>query len=288
MRHLPGLLLLLAACDTNTSSEDVSEGEDTTGKEDDSEVVTTNPYGDGAGCPLLTEGTNSFDSAGLSREVIIKLPDDPEGAPVVFVWHWLGGTADQILSWMEMDQLADEGAIVVAPQSTGMGSEWDYVADAEQSIDVILLDDLLVCLWETHRIDANRVYTTGMSAGGLFTTYLTMFRSDVFAASLPFSGGVNSAYYTTPEDQIPVMLVWGGTSDTYGSFSFHEANLDFSEDLRNDGHFVVECMHSSGHVFPTGSAEMAWTFFESHARDDESEAWSSELPSSLPSYCVIP
>ena len=187
-----------------------------------------------------------------------------------------------------MESLTEEGAIVVAPQSTGLSTEWDYLSAPEASIDVALFDDLTTCLWESHRVDADRIYSTGMSAGGLMTSYLTLHRADVLAASVPFSGGMTAEFYTTPASPIPVMVVWGGTSDSYAGFSFHDASQYFSQALQDDGHFVVECMHSSGHLPPSGSHELAWTFFASHARGDVDTPWSDTLPDTLPSYCVIP
>jgi len=147
-------LLSLTACDTDPegTNPDDTAGSDTGAAVDtavDTASSTTdnasNPYGDAeaTGCPVLSSGRNALTSAGLEREAVLVLPDNPEGAPVVFAWHWLGGTADQILNWMEMEKLAAEGAIVVAPDSTRMLTEWDYLAAPDQSIDALLFDDLL-------------------------------------------------------------------------------------------------------------------------------------------------
>lgn len=236
---------------------------------------------DATGCEVLEDGRNTMAIDGLSREVRVVMPDEPAGAPVVFAWHWLGGSASQTLDWMDMASLADHGAIVVAPESTGLDIEWDVLASPQDSVDIALFDRVLACLDDADGVDTDRIYTTGMSAGGLMSSYLTMHRSDVLAASAPFSGGVEDAYYATPEVDIPVLLTWGGPSDQYGGYSFHEATEAFSANLQSDGHVVVECVHSGGHTPPAGAAEMAWSFFEAAPLDPEFDG----VPAGLPAWC---
>jgi dienelactone hydrolase len=216
------------------------------------------------------------------------LPDNPNGAPVVFAWHWLGGTADQILDWVGFEDLADEGAIVVAPESSGSPYEWRWDEPSDSNADAQLFEDTLACLYEQWDIDLDRVHTTGMSAGGLWSTWLIMFRSEWLASGAPLSGGFYAQWYTSPEETIPVMLVWGGPTDTYNGYSFDVSSQDFSGQLRDDDHFVVECEHSGGHIIPTGAVDFVWRFFEDHPRGEDEEPWADGLPSALPSYCVIP
>ena len=126
-----------------------------------------------------------------------------------------------------------------------------------------------------------------MSAGGPWSTWLTMNRSEWLASAAPMSGGVLSNWYITPEDRLPVMLIWGGPTDTYNGFSFDQANLQFSEELVADEHFVVECDHGGGHVPPSAPAELTWAFLSEH-RKGEPSPWSDGLPKDLPDYCTIP
>jgi poly(3-hydroxybutyrate) depolymerase len=127
-----------------------------------------------------------------------------------------------------------------------------------------------------------------MSAGGLWASYLIVHRSNRFAAVAPLSGGAMAAAYSTPEDPIPVMLFWGGESDTYSGFSFDLASTTFSGFLREDGHFVVECDHGGGHSFPPNAMESMWQFFDAHPKDVGPEPYADGLPGAFPDYCVIP
>jgi predicted esterase len=251
---------------------------------------TEAPSYSGGTCPTLVRGTNSgFLSGELDRRFIVELPEQPEGAGLLYAWHWLGGSASQIVSAMSLDELADEqGVIVIAPASSGSAYEWDFLGSPEGNIDLLFFDDLLACAHEQWGVDLDRVWSTGMSAGGLWTTYLSLFRAQHLAGSAPFSGGVNTAGYVSPADPIPMMLTWGGPRDTYSGFSFDEANMDFSAALLADGHFVVECVHDGGHTLPREAHDMIALFISAHSRAQTAEPWAPALPEGLPDWCSLP
>lgn len=299
---LLGLPLCLMACDTGKTDaegegavETNGTGEDTGDQtaddtEDDSDDSGPPPTYSGGTCPELVEGTNTdFLSGGESRRFELVLPGDPVGAGVAFSWHWLGGTGQQTLSWMPYDEQAvSAGNIVVAPDSCCSPYEWLYSEGPEDNADLILFDDIRACLYQQFSIDLDRVWSYGMSAGGLWTSYLTLHRSEELASTAPLSGGANSWSYTTPARQIPVLLTWGGPTDTYGSYSFDTASQYLSEQLRADGSFVVECVHSEGHSIPSGAVDYLWPFLEAHPRGVEPLPYLQGLPDVFPSWCEIP
>lgn len=276
------LCSLLAACaaseaDPVDPTATVSDGSDA--------VPATNPFGEARRCPTFETGTVSMEVGGLTRTLEVELPADPEGAPVVFAWHWLGGNATETLDWMGIRGLADEGFVVVAPESTGSILEWDVSTVGADNVDLALFDAMLPCLWDQLRIDEDRLYATGMSAGGLMTTWLTMHRADVLAATAPISGGAFAWDYTTPADAVPVLVTWGGPTDTYAGYDFHGASLAFAEALADDGHPVVTCEHAAGHVPPLETADMLSAFFADHVKGEPSP-WQDGLPRSLPGWCA--
>ncbi len=276
---------VLLACSASDSSESQVDGG--TGSEIDGSLPANNPYGDGSACATMVSGANTITIDGTARDFEVVLPASPEGAPIIFAWHWLGGTATQTLDLMGIRALADEGAIVIAPTSTGLPVEWDILVPADQSIDLKFFDRLLTCGWESFHNNTNRVFSTGMSAGGLFTSFLTMHRSQHLASSVQFSGGVQNSQYVRPSTPLPMMLVWGGPTDSFGTYDFHSATVEFSQSLRNDGHFIVECEHTAGHRPPANAGAMAWLFLKDHPRGVTPEPWSM-LPPSLPAFCEIP
>lgn len=281
------IVLSLLACDgdetNNTKAGDTAV--------DAVEAIEPPAYSGGA-CPELVDGVNSaFPSGEHEREFELVLPDNPEGAPVVFAWHWLGGNARQILNFGGFRDFASEhGAIVVAPETRGLPFEWDTFEGAG-SADLIFFDDMLSCVAQQYGADLNRVYTTGMSAGGLWTVTLTHHRAEWLAASAPLSGGATE-YTWEAAAQVPMMLTWGGPSDTYGSgsqkFSFHDYSLLLSDMLDEAGHFQLHCVHDDGHNLPPGGTDYLWTFFEAHPQDVGASPWADALPDSLPEWCFLP
>ena len=281
------LVLVLTGCIGSPRGD--SDDDDSASDDDDDDTSKwPSPTYDGT-CPEFSSGLNTgFVSAGIERQFRVALPEETTGAPVVFAWHWLGGNAEQIMNWLNFDQLAaSEGVVVVAPDSDGYPFEWRSDQPDQGNADGQFFEDLLACLSERLEVDLGRVHTTGMSAGGLWSTWLIMNRSEWLASAAPMSGGVLSNWYITPEDRLPVMLIWGGPTDTYNGFSFDQANLQFSEELAADEHFVVECDHGGGHVPPSAPAELTWAFLSEHRKDAPSP-WSDGLPGDLPDYCTIP
>lgn len=287
------ILLALLACDPKAAPDD-SAGETgdpahTGEAAEDTAPALTAPEYSGGTCPTLVEGTNEgFASGGQERSFELRLPADPVGAPVVFGWHWLGGSASQALRALELSSLTEEGVIVVAPESCCSAYEWNFFAEAEENVDLALFDDLLACLDDQYQVDLTRIYATGMSAGGLWTTYLTMYRSEHLAATAPFSGGTEPFFeYSTPTDDIPVLVTWGGEDDLYAGLSFETASEGFAAALLQDGHFVATCDHGGGHVIPSGPQDYYWPFFEAHPKFVSPEPWAAALPAGYPAWCGV-
>ncbi len=237
-------------------------------------------------CPAFGDKTD-FESAGYTRKVLVRLPADPVGAPVWFNWHWLGGSANQGLRYQELELATDAGFIVIAPDSRDDEPfEWPFVEGDDPTPDLQLFDDLLSCLHETYQVDLNRVHSTGMSAGGLWTTYLLMNRSTVLASAAPLSGGTQPFQpYTTPERDLPVLITWGGPSDLYNGLSFALASTDLSEALIEDGHSVAHCVHDDGHNLPPGGTEYTIRFFQDHPWGTETVSLNGDA---YPDFCGMP
>ena len=234
------------------------------------EVDETDALADVPGCSsedCVQEGDHTFMVDGLARDVQVWMPEETRGAPVLFVWHHLGGSPEELFTVMPLNTAVDDGFVVVAADSRRLpSSEWDLQTEPSNNPDVALFDAALGSLIEDHGVDAERVYATGFSAGGLFTTFLTMHRADVLAATAPFSGGAPAWSYVTPASDIPVMVTWGGPTDTYGGFDFDDASRNLINELASDGHPVLSCEHSLGHWVPPGATERTLGFFQTHAK----------------------
>ena len=286
MRTMPSWLLISTiACAGGTEEP---EPDDSAGSESTEEPRVGPEYSRGD-CPAMQDGELSFPTGDTEYEVELRIPDNPEGAPVVFAWHWLGGRASSTIRYLELEELVgDDDIILVVPESDGSQFEWHFLEDPEGNPDLLLFDDLLSCLWQEHGVDLDRVHSIGMSAGGLMTSYLTLHRSDWLASTAPVSGGAIEGAYTTPAEDIPVLMTWGGPGDTYGTLSFDDASRYMTEALREDGHFVVECIHEDGHELPSDGLQYAWDFLMAHPRGTAPSPYEDGLPEGFPDWCIQP
>ena len=269
-----------AATDGADAGADGTDGTDGT-------VEREPPAYSGGSCPTLEAGDNTFASGDTTYTVHVWLPDDPSGAPLLTGWHWLGGSARSLVNAMDLDDLVDdEGVVLLAPDSDGSQFEWHFLDAPDGNPDLLLFEDLVACAHAQWGVDLDRVYATGMSAGGLWTRYLTMHAAEWLAATAPMSGGIEG--YTSPADAIPAMLTWGGPRDLYSSYSFEEASERLSAGLQADESFVVECVHDGGHTLPPWGFGPAWAFLEAHPKGVAPSPWAGGLPDEVADHCRLP
>src|SRR5687767_13008359 len=107
-------------------------------------------------CPVFAAAParTTITSSGNPREVIIHRPTTiapGEKLPVVFLWHWLGGSAEAMSNALEVQAAVDARRfIAVIPASKGDASfRWPF--EAVQSNERVeeearLFDDALACV----------------------------------------------------------------------------------------------------------------------------------------------
>jgi len=251
-------------------------------------------------CPAFAAGKNDFFSAGRKRTAYVYLPEQPKGAPVVFIFHGQGDSGSSIATYFGASNITKKyGAIVVSPayccansgtDCCDMMSVWGYMPFSDHEPDLALFDDILSCLDEQFDIDNTRVYATGFSAGALWTTFLLLNRSDYLAATAIFSGGVGQVCdWVLPAYRTAALLAWGGEQDTYTGFiKFYEMMPALGDKLTEAGHFVAECDHGLGHTMPYGSPAWALEFLTAHKWSDGSSPFVHGLSDTFPDYCTIP
>ncbi|GMV39324.1 MAG: hypothetical protein AMXMBFR64_10400 [Myxococcales bacterium] len=261
---------------------------DTSGGGDEYEHIET--------CPAITAGLNTgFVTAGEDRSFRVYLPDDHDTAkasPVAFLYHGLGGSAQGIVDDSGIvEPLTDAGFVVIVPESLGLGIEWEQQTTDPQNRDLFLFDDALKCADESLNLDLERVYVTGMSAGGLFTAFLSSMRADVIAAVAPMSGGLITNY-TKPSGKLPAVVTWGGPEDKYGKDGASEQNFatfaaNLIADYLGNGQFVVACEHELGHEWSPDVNLAVVEFFLDHPKGVSPEPYLTELPAAFPAWCSI-
>lgn len=127
----------------------------------------------GTGCGKAATAGNllqrSLLSGGAAREYFLTIPatyDEDVATPIVFNFHGSGSTATEQYLYTQLDAKgAARGFIVVTPN--GIDKKWDYTAP---SVDFTYASDLVRYLDSVLCIDDDRIFTTGMSNGGAFSS----------------------------------------------------------------------------------------------------------------------
>ena len=181
---------------------------------------------------------------GLEREYVVHLPpgyDGAEPAPLVVNLHGFGGDiAGQDTATDLPDAAGDRGYIVVTPQgapldvpddspaaASAAGFEgvafWNFFGSDPGEVtvngvtvpladlatdDVGFIDALLDALTDEYCIDADRVFSTGMSNGAGMSTTLACELGGRFAAIAPVAG-VNLSGACPGDDPVSVLAIHG-------------------------------------------------------------------------------
>lgn len=277
----------------------------TTPPDDAAEPAPPKAYSEGD-CPALDPGLNVLPSSGADREFILVVPDDVQAGevlPVLFLWHWQQGDANDFLEKGDVQNAAEVFRfIAVIPNAKGdVLFEWPYaVNDTQERLDeeLVFFDDMLACVSEQYDVDLSCVSTSGVSAGALMSAQLAGARSDHLSSMLSMSGGVGGLIkpWVEPDHKLPALVLWGGPTDTCIALDFETTSMNLEADLEAGGHFFVECIHNCGHAEPPFDVPGAptpfapiWQFALDHPywlAPGESP-YADGLPTSLPTWCGI-
>jgi poly(3-hydroxybutyrate) depolymerase len=153
--------------------------------------------------------------------------------------------------------------------------------------DLAFFDDMVTCSQHRFNVDRERIYSTGLSAGGLWTTYLSMMRSDVIAAVAPLSGGL-IVDYVLPTRRIPVLVTWGGPQDVSNEQNFETFARNLIADLQMGEHPIVTCDHGEGHEWNPLFNPWILDYLFAHTLSGDDRPFAAGLPEVFPAYCEVP
>jgi polyhydroxybutyrate depolymerase len=165
----------------------------------------------------------SLNVDGELRNYELHVPDGerPEdGWPLVVVLHGLGSNASRIRSQVGFDQIADaEGFITAYPD--GLARAWldagigNVFADTDiASQNLAFIDALIDEIDMEYDLDLRRVYTTGLSNGGMFAFHTACHMSDRIAAVGLVAAASMSQSFNSCEPEEPVAYIaMHGTED---------------------------------------------------------------------------
>lgn len=280
------------------------------------------PSYSGGACPALTFGATSstsvnvgFTSGGAARSFRLLVPRNYDGArawPLMFAWHWLNASSGSFVRDGELESAVEQmGFIIALPDKKLKANgdkeylfDWPFVETNHAEEELVFTEDLLACISRQFTIDRTRVYAVGVSAGGLWVTYMAMTpRVGYFAAVESLSGGLGDVAgvwhidYAPQPNKFPAVVLWGGPRDWLG-VNFERASMRLRDALLADGHFVVSCTHTAGHAVPPIMAPPGggtrfyslWRFMLDHpfgTPPGTSPYQASGLPPEFPSWCEI-
>lgn len=168
-------------------------GDETPADADSGTVPPAAVDGSGCGAEVVPgRSTVSFDFEDRTREYELVVPPDYDPSvptPLVLNWHGLGSNGPDQLGFSEYPALAArEGFLVVAPTGVPAPDQtlnsWELTDDDDPTRDdVAFAEAVLDRMIATACVDESRVYTTGMSNGGYFSTRLVCELADRIAAA---------------------------------------------------------------------------------------------------------
>jgi predicted esterase len=284
------------------------------------------PAYSGGMCPSFVAGRNTIATMGGNREFLLILPEDgvrpDESLPLVFLWHWLGGSANGFRDRaMVQDAVNRLRFIAVIPEARSVLTfKWPYLqadpgcvidtacnCDCAYRRELAFFDDLLACVGTQFTVDRDCVSSVGVSAGALWTAQLASQRSQYLASMLVLSGGVGTGMlgldpastlrtWSPAAHKLPALVLWGGPSDFCFLF-FESTSQRLEAALAAEGHFVEECIHNCMHSVPpfesapdAGQFDVLWDFVRRHPywlRDGESPYQTTGLPPFTPPWCGL-
>ncbi|MCB9705336.1 MAG: hypothetical protein H6711_25905 [Myxococcales bacterium] len=277
-------------------------------------VLAPPPPTYGGACPVIELGflegddtaPNEIMTAGGPRRFAVVAPveiKDGEELPVIFMWHWLGGSAHDFYERSEVASVVEElRFIAVIPESKGdVLFKWPFTSldtDARLEEEFEFFDDMFACVAELFPIDVNCVSSTGVSAGALFTAQLAGGRGEHLASIMSLSGGVGGVVkpWKTPAHAMPAMVLWGGRDDFCVAVDFAQASHELEKGLEADGNFVLECIHNCAHStppfdVPDGYPTFAplWMFALDHPYwlPEGHSPYEGGLPVGYPEWCAV-
>lgn len=250
----------------------------------DGDVVPPMPSS-GCGMADPPSGALSIMVGDLERKYIVSLPDayDPQNAyPVIFGFHGLGGSAEGASGnwYLGLEVPGGTPSIFVYPDGIddGEGAGWPNTGGR----DVEFFDALLAHLKSAYCVDAERVFSTGHSYGGMMSFTLGCQRPDDLRAIAPVAGAHFGGGQGGCSGPVAVLGIHGENDDVVD----YESGLSAMERLISDNtcdaqattpmdptEFCVSyscdsayptawCTHQDGHNWPDFAAETIKTFFD--------------------------
>jgi len=227
---------------------------------------------------------------GVERFALIYMPQTTTPAPLVFVFHGHGGTAQGAARSFAIHTLWPE-VVVVYPQGLktpgrltdpeGKKSGWQSGPGAQDDRDLHFFDAILASLRQDAHVDDRRIYATGHSNGGGFTYLLWATRGEQFAAFAPSAAAVPQIMGMLKPKPV---LHLAGSADPLVKFAWQQATMTKLREINGCGEGeswaplttrypskvgdtpVLTFIHPGGHQFVPEGPALIVRFFKEHTK----------------------
>jgi poly(3-hydroxybutyrate) depolymerase len=249
---------------------------------------------EGCGSAIMPpSGAQSMEVDGTTREFIVKLPanyDANRPYRLIFGWHGLGGSAMQVAGgfgggFYGQATRSENSAVLIAGQGLPTmnangemgGAGWPNTGGR----DVAFARKLVEFAQGHYCIDKSRIFSVGMSYGGIMSNTVGCQLGDVFRAIAPIAGaGPRTFGNTMCVGQVAAWIAHGNM-DTVVSFDSGKASRDYwvmsnhcqsattpvgpercvAYEGCDAGHPVHWCEFDGEHTVPPFAADAIWSFF---------------------------
>lgn len=164
--------------------------------------------------------SDSIKSNNIYRKYRLYIPtayNSSQAVPLLFNLHGYTSNATQQQYYGNFMPIADTANfIMVLPEGTTVsGNQYFNAGFGPGANDVLFMSDLIDSLKLNYNIDNNRVYSCGMSNGGIMSYYLACNLPNRFAAIASVTGSMLNGWFTCiPNRPFPVMEIHGTNDAT--------------------------------------------------------------------------
>jgi polyhydroxybutyrate depolymerase len=159
--------------------------------------------------------SQSFTFKGKRRTYLLYVPTSYNGTarvPLLFNFHGWGSRAAEQMALTDFGPIADKNNfLVVAPNGQDRGGRhWSFGYEPGLQNDLTMVAALLDRIKRNLCVDGKRVYSTGMSDGGLMTSALACTSADKFAA---FAAVAVVVYCASAKGRAVPIQAYAGSKD---------------------------------------------------------------------------
>lgn len=230
---------------------------------------------------------HTLDIGGTMRELYVSVPADYDSSKptrVVFAWHWLGGTARNVISgnfgggYYGLKSRMP-GAIYVAAQGLGGAGQTGWPNTGGR--DIAFLNAMLKWLDENYCVDKARIFSVGFSYGGIMSDTVACQLGSTFRAVAPFAGAMFGSGNNCVKQRVAAHITHGTADDTVeiaGGIAARDYLIAANHCTMttqpvepspcvayqgcDEGYPVVWCEHPGNHTIPSFAQPAVATFFQ--------------------------